>query len=604
MNIYELLEEIVVVKKHHLSPQIYTDEAKEKLESDIDKQLFDLLKNISSLGTKITKDGIEFHPFIVWEGKRSFAIEDMSDKDYTLLSSVELLKVPLNLRARIADVLWTQRKEFRGAEVAAKTYLELFNLLFNDDEWVGTLDMIRRAICISAQIKKQELYNECCQTLYDHILRINGKDEHFLSLSLIEIVLQQSFGDMDAILQVLNTIINDDRANVHKIERAYSLKIKCLGIKKDRKAVKNANMELAAYYVNTAEKIINSSIQGAMQAEHFFQKAVVIYRNNGESGKGEKVHRRLVEVQKEIPKLMIPHTTSVDVSKINANIQLNMEGLSFAECVIRITQMITFYKKDDIKKQLFEDIQNHPLSHFFGKNVVNEYGQTILSLSPLDWENPEKDQTLLDMHIFQKMLETQRIIGDFFIKYALFYIREIHAFKLEDLDFLIKDNPIIPSGRERIFRSALYMILKGQYYEGIHILAPQVENLFRNIAKEAGGLTVTLENDGTSKEKVLSSIFDLPELLDCYDNDILFLFKGLLNEQSGANIRNVLAHGILDEGSAGSGVCLYFVCAVIKLLSYTSLACYELIKSNEKLRIYVEPEDDAIELKEVDEDIG
>lgn len=236
--------------------------------------------------------------------------------------------------------------------------------------------------------------------------------------------------------------------------------------------------------------------------------------------------------------------------------------------------------------------------------MVNEYGQTILSLSPLDWENPEKDQTLLDMHIFQKMLETQRIIGDFFIKYALFYIREIHAFKLEDLDFLIKDNPIIPSGRERIFRSALYMILKGQYYEGIHILAPQVENLFRNIAKEAGGLTVTLENDGTSKEKVLSSIFDLPELLDCYDNDILFLFKGLLNEQSGANIRNVLAHGILDEGSAGSGVCLYFVCAVIKLLSYTSLACYELIKSNEKLRIYVEPEDDAIELKEVDEDIG
>ncbi|MBD5135812.1 MAG: hypothetical protein HDT39_07605 [Lachnospiraceae bacterium] len=58
------------------------------------------------------------------------------------------------------------------------------------------------------------------------------------------------------------------------------------------------------------------------------------------------------------------------------------------------------------------------------------------------------------------------------------------------------------------------MFIRGGYYEAMHILAPQVENLFRNIAREVGGLTVTLENGGSSMEKVLSSIFDLPELLD------------------------------------------------------------------------------------------
>ena len=66
------------------------------------------------------------------------------------------------------------------------------------------------------------------------------------------------------------------------------------------------------------------------------------------------------------------------------------------------------------------------------------------------------------------------------------------------------------------------MFLNGEFYEAMHILAPQVENLFRNIAKEVGGLTVTLKDDGSSMEKVLSSILSLPELLDCYDNDILF----------------------------------------------------------------------------------
>ena len=62
----------------------------------------------------------------------------------------------------------------------------------------------------------------------------------------------------------------------------------------------------------------------------------------------------------------------------------------------------------------------------------------------------------------------------------------------------------------------------------MHILAPQVENLFRNIAKEVGGLTVTLKDDGSSMEKVSSSILSLPELLDCYQQNGIELLKNQL----------------------------------------------------------------------------
>ena len=164
------------------------------------------------------------------------------------------------------------------------------------------------------------------------------------------------------------------------------------------------------------------------------------------------------------------------------------------------------------------------------------------------------------------------------------------------LEFLTKNNPIIPKGRERIFQSALCMFLNGEYYESIHILAPQTENLFRNIAREVGGLTVTLGNDGSSMEKVLSSIFSLPELLDCYDNDILFTFKGLLNEQAGANIRNEVAHGIISEYKCSTGVCLYFGIAVIKLLSFTSASCYQILKNSDGLKNFKEPSKDALKI--------
>lgn len=97
-------------------------------------------------------------------------------------------------------------------------------------------------------------------------------------------------------------------------------------------------------------------------------------------------------------------------------------------------------------------------------------------------------------------------------------------------------------------------------------------------------MTVTLKEDGTSMEKVLSSVFDLPELVDCYDGDILFTFEGLLNEQAGANIRNNIAHGIMNEGTAFSGASVYFLCATIKMLSFTSVKCMEVYDNCEELK--------------------
>ena len=52
MNIYELLNKIVVNRRHSLSANLFTEEAREELDEN-EKHIFDLLRNISSLGTKI-----------------------------------------------------------------------------------------------------------------------------------------------------------------------------------------------------------------------------------------------------------------------------------------------------------------------------------------------------------------------------------------------------------------------------------------------------------------------------------------------------------------------------------------------------------------------
>ena len=596
MNIYELLNQIIVNKRYLLSPDLFIETYRTELREE-EKNIFDLLKNIVSLGTKIHDDGIEFHPmFVMADGSRTFSIEDISEDDYLILHSLELDKMPLILRALIADILWTNKKEFSAAKIAADAYWKLFMLWYTDEDNVGTIDMIRRAVCISVQTKQTTLYNEIQEWFNEFIDTKAASAKGFFSLRIMELFFKQKNFDVSIILKVLDGLIDGNSDNIAKVEQAYKLKTECLfKLKRKEDAIKNNNL-LADYYLEFAEKIFKKDIQGALKAVNFYQKGIMLYRNNGESDKADAAHKRLVEIQKEIPKIMVPFSVELDIKGVIDNLKANMEGLSFEECVIRLTQMFVFEKQEDIKKHVIEEFKDNPISHLFGKSLINAQGQTVLALHPLDIHDPEKDPKLMELHMYQNALEKQKVAGDIWVKNALIIIRDKFVIDKSMVEFLVKDNPIIPDGRERIFQRGLYMFLNGDYYEALHILAPQVENLFRNIAREVGGLTVTLEKDGSSMEKVLSSILSLPELVDCYDNDILFTFRGLLNEQAGANIRNEIAHGIISEYACSTGVCLYFGVAVIKLLSLTSASCYQILKNSEKLKHFEMPRKDALKV--------
>lgn len=601
MDVYELLNEIIANKSFKLSSKLFTQAYREELDEK-DRPLFDLLKNISSLGTEIHNSGIAFHPMLVMaDGRRTFSIEDITEDDYEILKAIDFKRLPLVLRSIVADILWTQKKEFEAAKIAAEAYFELCQLWYADGDYLGILNMIKRAVCISVQTNQMSLYSRICAWFEDFMKHSAGSGNCVISLRIMELFAEQKNFNVSSFLPVLDDMISSNSDNVLMVEQAYELKTHCLYKLKNKEGATSNNLSLAQYYVDFAEKIVEDNIHNAMRAASFFQKAVVLYRNNGAPVQAEKTHKRLVEIQKEIPKNMVPISTELDIKDILDNIKVNMEGLTFEESIIRLTQMIVFDHRESIKSRVIEELKEFPLSYLFGKNLINAHGQTILTLPPLDIQSPEKEPKLLELYMYQNALKKQQIVGNIWVKNILSLIKDRFTIENPMIDFLIKDNPIIPEGRERIFQKAICMFLQGEFYEAIHILAPQTENLFRNIATEVGGLTVTLENDGSSMEKVLCSIFSLPEMLDSYDNDILFTFRGLLNEQAGANIRNEVAHGIIEEAACSSGACLYFGAAVIKLLAYTSAPCYRILKNSQKLKHFETPSKDAPKVIKKDE---
>ena len=141
---------------------------------------------------------------------------------------------------------------------------------------------------------------------------------------------------------------------------------------------------------------------------HFYQKGIMIYRNNGEVHKAEVAHKRLVEIQ-----IMVPFSIELDIKGVIDNLKVNMEGLSFEECVMRLTQMLVFENQEDIKKRVIEEFKDSPTSHLFGKSLINAQGQTVLALHPLDIHEPEKDPKLMELHMYQNALENKKLLAIF-----------------------------------------------------------------------------------------------------------------------------------------------------------------------------------------------
>ena len=178
-----------------------------------------------------------------------------------------------------------------------------------------------------------------------------------------------------------------------------------------------------------------------------------------------------------------------------------------------------------------------------------------------------------------RYVSKRREIGETIaLNLGLEYLRRFGDFAVDELDFLVNNNPIIPENREEILKEGLHLALSGRMYAALHILLPQTEQIFRNLVKMCGDSVTFLNDDGTESIKTLSLLFKSEKLKEAYSEDIIFTFQSIMDVPAGENLRNMIAHGVLDPQSGNGGSALCFVCLLIKLLCLYSPAVQPIIR--------------------------
>lgn len=584
MDIYSFLERYNNTE-YGLDYKLFINYNESDFTQDLDKAIFNLLTKISEIGFRFNEGKIIYNPLFLYEdGSRSFHIDDLNDEDFNLLKEINYDQLSNNVKAFIADLIWTQKKDYDYSNVAINAYYELFKVLKNNIDSKFDIEIIRRALFIAVQIKNDVFSKSCCDLIYSFIISdALPRRDSFKRLYFIDILIQYDRDRLLDLIVILDKEIGLSKDNLYRAEHAYKSKLKCLKVLKQPENIKLTNIALANFFVNYADCLTKSSLDDILIAKKCYIDAIELYRNNGKTEDVNFIREKVEQIEPLVVEQLQPIKVELNVTSIIEEIKNDIKDLSLEECIIYFLKVVDFPRKDSLRQRIKDEFKISPFASMIPVSIVNKTGRVLCLLDPINSVDLNADSFELDRHLAHKLLiETQ--IYSLGIEYLINHIKQKFNINPESLDFLVQDNLIVPENRRSIFRYAIYLFFNDRRYEALHILAPQMENLFRELAKNCGGSITTIDKNGIGQVKLLKSIFETTELIECYNSDILFLFRALLIENTCGNIRNDIAHGLLDEDDIRRSEYSYFFGALIKLILYTSKKAFSIINDSDKLK--------------------
>ena len=140
---------------------------------------------------------------------------------------------------------------------------------------------------------------------------------------------------------------------------------------------------------------------------------------------------------------------------------------------------------------------------------------------------------------------------------ALEVIQLHHRVREGDFVGIADHSPIVPSGREDLFGKALFAGYDNDFISALHLLVPQLEHMVRWHLKNAGVRTTGVDQSGIENELGLSALVDLPETAQVFGKSLAFEIEALFCDAFGPNLRNSVAHGLLDGRDLRSPYAVY-----------------------------------------------
>ena len=552
---------------HSILKNIATNETNTKLR----KSLF-LLSNICSPMIDLESRNDPFQPFMTWGNKRSFLPIDLIDEEILYLSSILDEDFPPILKARISDILWTysKPKNKKHSEIAIENYIsmDVFDDFFEPDVYV----FWERTVMLAKQIKNSSLIEKIKSKLLNEIDHPSTNWDFHL-LKIIEIF---DNTDLDKGLnhELAEKLLEKQKEFNHEKQFHIAEKYLESATKLFKKAgnAEDSYRSLAFLAQATENHGDYRKNESAMVANSFYKLALQRYREIPNLYRNTlQIDQKLDTVQDKITQsgllitdeLQLISTKQMNISELQEQSINHVKDKQTAFESLLYFSGVSSCNFESIWKSTENNINNSPISSLFGATSVSLDGRKISSIPPLNGDN--KDEVILKTAIKNFGIHMHLAVEGCILP-ALEQIQKEHLFPKEFLIQLCKLSAIVPDKREILVANALYQGFGWDFRSAIHLLAPQVENIVRQLLKQNGLVTTHTDQDGIENEMGLSSLVNMEQARGILGDDLWFELQAVFTDSLSANLRNEVGHGLLDDDTSNSLYSVYAWWMILRLV--------------------------------------
>lgn len=502
--------------------------------------------------------------------------QNLTDEQLNFLAEIVPEISDAELQSRVADILWIKRRDYRMAKFAVTAYLKSATELEDPQQWRLCFDRIERTLRLARKIKYK------VTTVVDHIEaildRYKGEDPLWLSAELMELLQEYRLGDPSKYAAVAEKAAtraesshNWDRARVY-----WEIKAKWHFIENDGDKERAASMRAAETYVKEAEDSLKQNNIPYTTATYNLEKAVTSFRSirgtreetAAARARAEEVHKLLLDTQQESLKEFISISSrEIDIKSFIEQARTHVRGKEFKDALFSLALSLHPIQVSRLRQEVQQIARDSVVSQLFPIEIVNEMGKvvaqqpgSILSSDPNEAENATR------FEMYRHAAQYQSIYAQAWIEPAREQINLEHSVRVKDLLSIVSHSPFVPPGREYLFAKGLYAGLTGDFFTSTHILIPQIENSIRYLLWERQNVRSSgLDHQGIQNEHQLTTTLYCPEITNIFDEDTLFDLKGLLVERSGSNLRNKMAHGLINDDVFMSPIMSYLWWLTLRL---------------------------------------
>lgn len=526
-----------------------------------------------------------FRPYAVFGDRRSAIPDDFTPAHLALFADVAAEIDNDRLRARLADLCWLRLKP-RRPELALLAIDAYRNVPLSWEEWIPDGRQcwsrglsLARMLGAGAGGRLGEMESALVQAF------ISGATaDGFLALQIANVLLEYRLASPEAltIAKKLESLAAGarqqgqfDRARAHfECAQAWY-------------AVASDSLKAAEMAAGIAEAWAEEAVlRGAgtppayMLAATYFENAIQSYRLVPRKHRSAfNVDARLEELHAEVSQagakalneLSSVRTRGTDIGELVRTARDAVRGKPTQEALKNFVNLFGGVDVEAIRHDALKGMQDYPLQSLFGATIYGPDGRVVAKRPAIGLGQGSGDES--ELAIRASMVRDYGILVNLVVHGDIIPALQVllHEHRLTQADFvaLARESPVVPKERATLFGKALFAGFDLDFSTALHLLAPQIEHMVRTHLKAIGARTSNIDRDGIENENGLSTLMELPEVETVFDKNLAFELRSLYCDPFGPNLRNQLAHGLLEEADCESIYAIYAWWHALKLVFNT-----------------------------------